>query len=153
MVFFCSLKIFILAALKFLSVKPNIWLLHMQFLCLLTFWRRGHTLFLYTFYLFFEIKHFQAALGTVSPLSFWTCYLYVCRFPTWLNGKNLPAMQTVWVWSRVEKIPWRRKWQPTSVFLPGKSHGHGQRSLVGNSPWGCKRVIHGLATKQQYLHV
>ena len=27
------------------------------------------------------------------------------------------------------KIPWRRKWQPTSVFLPGKSHG--QRSLVG----------------------
>ena len=88
MVFFCSLKIFILAALKFLSVKPNIWLLHMQFLCLLTFWRRGHTLFLYTFYLFFEIKHFQAALGTVSPLSFWTCYLYVCRFPTWLNGKE-----------------------------------------------------------------
>jgi len=33
----------------------------------------------------------------------------------------------------VRKIPWRRKWQPTSVFLPGKSHG--QRSLVGYSPW------------------
>ena len=31
----------------------------------------------------------------------------------------------------VGKIPWRRKWQPTSVFLPGKSHGH--RSLAGNS--------------------
>ena len=31
---------------------------------------------------------------------------------------------------------WRRKWQPTPVFLPGKSHG--QRSLVGYSPWGCK---------------
>ena len=32
---------------------------------------------------------------------------------------------------------WRRKWQPTPVFLPGKSHG--QRSLVGySSPWGCK---------------
>ena len=31
------------------------------------------------------------------------------------------------------KIPWRRKWQPTPVFLPGKSHG--QRSLVGYSPW------------------
>ena len=30
------------------------------------------------------------------------------------------------------KIPWRRKWQPTSVFLPGKSHG--QRRLVGYSP-------------------
>ena len=31
---------------------------------------------------------------------------------------------------------WRRKWQPTPIFLPGKSHG--QRSLVGYSPWGCK---------------
>ena len=29
--------------------------------------------------------------------------------------------------------PWRRKWQPTVVFLPGKSHG--QRSLLGHSPW------------------
>ena len=34
----------------------------------------------------------------------------------------------------VRKIPWRRKWQPTPVFLPGKSHG--QRSLAGHSPWG-----------------
>ena len=33
-------------------------------------------------------------------------------------------------------IPWRRKWQPTPVFLPGKSHGW--RSLVDNTPWGCK---------------
>ena len=36
----------------------------------------------------------------------------------------------------VGKIPWRRKWQPTPVILPGKSHG--QRSLVGYSPWGHK---------------
>ena len=36
----------------------------------------------------------------------------------------------------VEKIPWRRKWQPTLVFLPGKSHG--QRSLVGYGPRGHK---------------
>ena len=36
----------------------------------------------------------------------------------------------------VGKIPWRRKWQPTPVFLPGKSHG--QRSLVGYSTWGPK---------------
>ena len=36
----------------------------------------------------------------------------------------------------VGKIPWRRKWQPTSVSLPGKSHG--QRSLAGCSPWGRK---------------
>ena len=36
----------------------------------------------------------------------------------------------------VEKIPWRRKWQPTLVFLPRKSHG--QRSLVGYNLWGSK---------------
>ena len=36
----------------------------------------------------------------------------------------------------VEKIPWRRAWQPTPVFLPGESHGH--RSLAGYNPQGCK---------------
>ena len=36
----------------------------------------------------------------------------------------------------VRKIPWRRKWQPTPVLLPGESHG--QRSLAGYSPWGHK---------------
>ena len=36
----------------------------------------------------------------------------------------------------VRKIPWRRKWQSTPVFLSGESHG--QRSLVGYSPWGSK---------------
>src|SRR5574340_1103377 len=34
------------------------------------------------------------------------------------------------------KIPWRREWLLTPVFLPGESHG--QRSLAGYSPWGCK---------------
>ena len=32
--------------------------------------------------------------------------------------------------------PWRRKWQPTPVFLPGEAHG--QRSLAGYGPWGHK---------------
>ena len=32
------------------------------------------------------------------------------------------------------RLPWRRKWQPTPVFLPRASHG--QRSLAGYSPWG-----------------
>jgi len=45
--------------------------------------------------------------------------------------------------------PWRRKWQPTPVFLSGKSHG--QRSLVGYSAWGCKRVRHDLVTKTTNL--
>ena len=41
--------------------------------------------------------------------------------------KNLLAMQETWV----RKIPWRRKWQPTWIFLPAKSHG--QSSLAGYS--------------------
>ena len=48
---------------------------------------------------------------------------------------KLPAMQDTWLrdpW--VGKIPWRRKWQPTPVFLPGESHG--QRSLAGYSMGG-----------------
>ena len=36
----------------------------------------------------------------------------------------------------VRKIPWRREWLPTPVFLPGESHG--QRSPAGYSPWGLK---------------
>ena len=36
----------------------------------------------------------------------------------------------------VGKIPWRRKWQPMPVFLPGESHG--QRSLLVYSPWCCR---------------
>ena len=46
--------------------------------------------------------------------------------------------------SWVRKILWRRAWQPTSLCLPGESHG--QRHLVGYSPWAC-RVGHNLVTK------
>ena len=55
----------------------------------------------------------------------------------------------------VGKIPWRRKWQPTPVLLPGEFHG--QKSLEGYSPWGCKRVGRNLAATQQqsslYTHL
>ena len=50
------------------------------------------------------------------------CQLKICekhRFSPWVG-----------------KIPWRREWLPTTVFLPGESHE--QRSLAGYSPWGCK---------------
>ena len=55
--------------------------------------------------------------------------------------KNSPAMQetqemTVWSW--VRKIPWRRAWQPTPLFLPGEFHG--QRSLASYSSWGWKQL-------------
>ena len=44
----------------------------------------------------------------------------------------------------VGKILWHRKWQPTPVFLSGKFHG--QRSLVGYSPWGSKELDHDQVT-------
>ena len=68
-------------------------------------------------------------------------------FPGGSVVKNLPAnvggAARLWV----GKIPWRRKWQPTPIFLPGKSHE--QRSLAGYSPWDRKGVRHDLLTKQQ----
>ena len=59
-------------------------------------------------------------------------------FPVAQSVKNLPAMQETWVQFLGWEDPWRRKWQPTPVFLPGKSHG--LRSLVGYSLWGCKEL-------------
>ena len=54
--------------------------------------------------------------------------------------KNLPAMQETWLETQVQSLgqkdPVEKEWQPTPVFLPGKSHG--QRSLAGCSPWGHK---------------
>ena len=54
------------------------------------------------------------------------------------------------------RFPWRRAWQPTPVFLPRESHG--QRSLEGHSPWGCKESdttevtqhIHSTASVQRH---
>ena len=68
--------------------------------------------------------------------------------PTWLSGKGSACQcGRCWFDPWVGKIPWRRKWQPTPVFLPGKPHG--QRNLAGFSPWGCRRIGHDLVTKQQ----
>ena len=54
----------------------------------------------------------------------------------WIRWKASVYNAETSVPSRVGKISWRRKWQPTPVFLPGKSHG--QRSLAGYNPWGHK---------------
>ena len=63
-----------------------------------------------------------------------TCQCRRCSFDSW-----------------VRKNPWRWKWQLIPVFLHVKFHG--QRSLVGYSPWDCKRVRHDLATEQQKIPV
>ena len=80
-------------------------------------------------------------------------YLYPSRFFSMGRPRSLSGKESTCQYRRpgfdpwIRKIPWRRKWQPTPVFLPGESHG--QRSLAGYSPWGRQRVRHDLATKQQ----
>ena len=87
----------------------------------------------------------------VTPFLFLKDLKYIIRLPWWLCDEE-PS----WQCRRgrfnpqSRKILWWRKWQPSPVFLLGKSHG--QRSLVGYSPWGRKRIGQDLATKQlQYF--
>ena len=59
------------------------------------------------------------------------------RWHQWQRTRLLvQEMEEVYVWSLGREIPWRRKWHPTPVFVPGESHG--QTSLVGYNPWGHK---------------
>ena len=64
-----------------------------------------------------HLWHWQAKMELVNKqLTFQSRKCTWCGFGPWIG-----------------KIPWEREWQPTPMFLPGKSHG--QRSLVGYSPW------------------
>ena len=99
---------------------------------------------------FFSITGYYMILSIISnavPLVLGGCLFYIQQsvfwaFPSGSAVKSLPAMQEMcrrrgfnpWV----RKIPWSRKWQPTPIFLPGKSHG--QRSLAGYSSWGPKEL-------------
>ena len=79
------------------------------------------------------LSYIIKSLGKVAFLQ----SMPVLRLLCWLSG-NESACQcrrrgfSPWV----RQISWRRKGQPTPIFLPGKSHGH--RSLAGCSPLGCK---------------
>ena len=68
----------------------------------------------------------------------YTTLRYVWSFLVAQIVKNLPAMQETRVDPLVGKIPWRRQWQSSPIFLPGESHGW--RSLVGYGPWGPKEL-------------
>ena len=73
-------------------------------------------------------------------------------FPGSLVVKNPPANAgNAGLIPEGERFPWRRKRQHTLILLPGKSHG--QRSLVGYSLWGCKRVGRDLAIKHTHVCV
>ena len=66
-------------------------------------------------------------------------WLLFVGFPVGASGKERPCQCRRYGFDPwVGKIPWRRKWQPTPVFLPGKSHG--QRILEGYSLWGQSQI-------------
>ena len=67
----------------------------------------------------------------------WLSMNFFIGIPMWLSCKDTTCQcRRCGFDPWVGKVPWRKKWQPTPVFLPGKSHG--QRSLTGYSPWACK---------------
>ena len=70
-------------------------------------------------------------------------------FPWWLSSRETACNAREDSIPGSGRSPGEGKWQPTPVFLPGKSHG--QRNLVGYSPWGCKREGHSLGTKNKHV--
>jgi len=72
--------------------------------------------------------------------------------PRWLNGERIHLKcrrhrtHGFNLWVRM--IPWRRAWQPSPIFLLEESHG--QRSLEGYIPWGCKESDMSEVTEQSY---
>ena len=84
-----------------------------------------------------------------SLLFHWSIFLFLCSYPTvwiglpwWLSGKKKKKKKIAYqcrthefdLWAG--KIPWKRAWQSTPIFLPGEFHG--QRSLASYRPWGLK---------------
>ena len=74
-------------------------------------------------------------MGNIAP----PCLLLRYSLPSGSEGKasayNAGDLGSI---PGLGRSPGRRKWQPTPVFLPGKSHG--RRNLVGYSPWGRKEL-------------
>ena len=70
------------------------------------------------------------ATKPLPPLSYWASQVaLLVKNPPATAGRRKRLGFDPWA----GKIPWRRKWQPTPVYLPGEFHG--QRSLAGYSPW------------------
>ena len=80
---------------------------------------------------------FPFPMYKLSPLQHNREKVFSCLFPY-----SVYVTEYMWLW--------RRKWQPTPVFLPGESHG--QRSLVGCSPWGRTESNTTEATWQYVTH-
>ena len=87
-----------------------------------------------------------------------TIYTYTLGLPRWLSGKGSACQCRRYRGCRrcefdawIGKIPWRRKWQPISVFFPGISHG--QRSLVNLQSMGSQRVRHDSDWAHMHTHI
>ena len=63
----------------------------------------------------------------------WSCSQSLLGFP---GKESTCSAGDLGLTPGLGRLPWRRRWLPTLVFLPGESHG--QRSLAGYSPWGYK---------------
>ena len=90
----------------------------------------------------------------IAVRCFHVCIAFIQGFPIRARGKELACQCRRHKRCRFHlwfgKIPWRRAGQPTPVFLPGESHG--QRSLAGYSPWGCKESARTEATEPKLMH-
>ena len=120
-------------------------------------------LYIYFFPVLFHYRLLQDIAYSSLNYTVSTCcasilYRMVCicqGFPDGASGKE-PAYQCrrhkrcqFYPW--VRKIPWRIMWEPTLVFLPGRSHG--QRSLMGYSPWGHNESDRTEATEYEHSSI
>ena len=93
-----------------------------------------------------------------SQKSVMTIYTYTLGLPRGLSDKGSACQCRRYRGCRrcefdpwIRKIPWRRKWQPISVFLPGISHG--QRSLANLQSMGSQRVRHDSDWAHTHTHI
>ena len=100
-----------------------------------------------------KFKAFSFSTGPIAQgLEHWSCksgvmssylagpdeqFSYSLGFLVAQMVKNLSAMRETWVQSLLRKIPWRRAWQPTPVFLPGESPWTEKPGELYHT-WGCK---------------
>ena len=93
--------------------------------------------------IFTDFILFSQSLDFWFFFGFFFFFLRVISEPWGFPGGSVVKTRIL---SLVQNIPWSGRWQLTPVFLPGKSHG--QRSLVGYSLWGHKRLELYIVTKQ-----
>ena len=91
--------------------------------------------------------HYILCLNHLPIFYFTSCRVSGCASLMVQLVKNLPAMWETWVRCQVGKIPWRRAWQPTPVFLPGEFPW--TEKPVGLQYKGLQRVRHDSVTKHR----